>query len=101
MYRRDPGKAQRLAATETASAEKDPDGEGYEDLLSGFASVAAGGHAPQSDLIRSYLYGWEWAHVVEALERNDWVIGRSAAELGISRKNLWERMRHLGIAVHS
>ena len=29
--------------------------------------------------------------------RNDGAIGRTAAELGISRKSLWERMRRLGI----
>lgn len=67
-----------------------------EDLLSGFESVATGSHASESDL-RTYLRGCERAHIVEVLERNEWVIGRSARELGISRKNLWERMRRLEI----
>lgn len=67
-----------------------------EDLASGFESMAAGGHAPDADL-RSYLRGCERARIVEVLERNDWAIGRSAGELGISRKNLWERMRRLEI----
>ena len=66
------------------------------DLLSGFESVATGSHASESDL-RTYLRGCERAHIVEVLERNEWVIGRSARELGISRKNLWERMRRLEI----
>ena len=71
-------------------------GEFREDLLSGFESAASGGRAPDSDL-RSYLRGCERARIVEVLERNDWVIGRSAGELGISRKNLWERIRRLEI----
>ena len=66
------------------------------DLVSGFESMAAGGHAPDADL-RSYLRGCERARIVEVLERNDRAIGRSAGELGISRKNLWERMRRLEI----
>ena len=66
------------------------------DLVSGFESMAADGPAPDADL-RSYLRGCERARIVEALERNDWAIGRSAGELGISRKNLWERMRRLEI----
>ena len=70
-----------------------------EDLLSGFESVSSGGRAPDSDL-RSYLRGCERARIVEVLERNDWAIGRSAGELGISRKNLWERMRRLEIDRH-
>ena len=67
-----------------------------EDLLSGFESAASGGRAPDSDL-KSYLRGCERARIVEVLERNDWAIGRSAGEPGISRKNLWERMRRLEI----
>lgn len=71
-----------------------------EDLAAGFKSVSAEGHDSHSDL-KTYLRGCERAHIVEVLERNDRVIGRSAAELGISRKNLWERMRRLGIDAHS
>ena len=43
------------------------------------------------------LRGCKRARIVEVLERNDWAIGRSAGELGISRKNRWERMRRLEI----
>ncbi|MDD9979779.1 MAG: sigma-54 dependent transcriptional regulator, partial [Gammaproteobacteria bacterium] len=67
-----------------------------EDLLSGFKSITDGGHASDPDL-RTYLRACERARIVEVLERNDWAIGRSAGELGISRKNLWERMRRLEI----
>jgi DNA-binding NtrC family response regulator len=31
--------------------------------------------------------------IVEALVRNDWAISKTAQFLGISRKNLWEKMR--------
>ena len=67
-----------------------------EDLLSGFEPVATPGRASDTDL-RAYLRSHERARIVQVLERNDWVIGRSAKELGISRKNLWERMRRLEI----
>ena len=66
------------------------------DLSRGLRSVTAGRDARDSNL-KTYLRGCEREHIVGLLERNDWVIGRSAEELGISRKNLWERMRRLGI----
>ena len=67
-----------------------------EDLSSGFKSVAMKRNTPDSDL-ESYLRAAERARIVEVLERNKWAIGRTAGELGISRKNLWERMRRLEI----
>ena len=66
------------------------------DLSHGLHSVTAGRDARDSNL-KTYLRGCEHEHIVGLLERNDWVIGRSAEELGISRKNLSERMRRLGI----
>jgi DNA-binding NtrC family response regulator len=40
--------------------------------------------------------------IVQGLERNRWQIGLTAAELGISRKNLWEKMKklHIGSPLH-
>ncbi|MDR3438627.1 MAG: response regulator [Telmatospirillum sp.] len=35
--------------------------------------------------------------IVEALERCDWAISRTAEHLGISRKSLWEKMRRYQI----
>ncbi len=67
-----------------------------DDLFSGLESVTAGRHGRDPDL-KAYLRGCERAHIVEVLMRNDGAIGRTAAELGISRKSLWERMRRLGI----
>ena len=39
----------------------------------------------------------ERSHIVEALAANDGRIAETAAQLGISRKNLWEKMRKLDI----
>lgn len=44
-----------------------------------------------------YLKSCERAYIVNVLDANDGQIVRTAAALGISRKNLWERMRRLGI----
>ena len=71
-----------------------------EDLTRGFEPIVGPGSASDSDL-KTYLRGCERARIVEVLERNDWVIGRSAGALGISRKNLWERMRRLDIGALS
>ena len=49
------------------------------------------------DSLHEYLEACERAYVVRALERNASAIGATAIELGISRKNLWEKMRKLGI----
>jgi DNA-binding NtrC family response regulator len=35
--------------------------------------------------------------IVEALARHSHQIGETAIELGISRKNLWEKMKKLGV----
>ncbi len=53
--------------------------------------------APWPTGLRSFLRECERAHILDALERNDWAIARTAEALAISRKNLWERMRRLGI----
>jgi transcriptional regulator with PAS, ATPase and Fis domain len=47
--------------------------------------------------LRGFLECCERSHIVEMLERHGWAIGKTAAALGISRKNLWERMRRLRI----
>ena len=50
------------------------------------------------DSLGEYLQICERVHLVRTLERHNGMITASAAELGISRKNLWEKMRKLGIA---
>jgi DNA-binding NtrC family response regulator len=44
-----------------------------------------------------YLKTCEESYIRRALELHDGHIGHTAANLGISRKNLWERMKRLGI----
>jgi DNA-binding NtrC family response regulator len=46
----------------------------------------------------SYLQGCEERHIRTALARNEGHLGRTAESLGISRKNLWEKMKKLGIS---
>jgi DNA-binding NtrC family response regulator len=42
-----------------------------------------------------YLEECEASYILQALQRQQWQIGRAAQALGISRKNLWEKMvRH-------
>jgi DNA-binding NtrC family response regulator len=57
---------------------------------------------PQADapaeLLADYLQACERRYIEQALRANHWRIIESAAALGISRKNLWEKMRKLGIA---
>jgi DNA-binding NtrC family response regulator len=47
--------------------------------------------------LSAYLQECERRYIESALEANGWQIARSAEELGISRKSLWEKMRRLGI----
>lgn len=62
------------------------DGEAGEEVVS-----------ESTDELQRYLRTCERAHIVRALEKNDWHIGHTATGLGISRKNLWEKMRKLDI----
>ncbi len=58
--------------------------------------------APESDAepstLADYLQRCERDYIVRALERHGWHINDTAVALGISRKNLWERMRRLRIS---
>jgi transcriptional regulator of acetoin/glycerol metabolism len=49
------------------------------------------------DTLGDYLAGHERAYIVRALESQDWQIQETANLLGISRKNLWEKMKRLEI----
>jgi DNA-binding NtrC family response regulator len=48
--------------------------------------------------LSEYLQACERSYIRSALARNEGRIARTAGELGISRKNLWEKMRKLGFA---
>ncbi|HXX85085.1 MAG TPA: sigma-54 dependent transcriptional regulator [Casimicrobiaceae bacterium] len=41
----------------------------------------------------------ERQYLLQELTRNDWQMTKTAAAIGISRKNLWERLRRLGLTV--
>jgi len=69
---------------------------GPADLLDDSAAaeaVEAEGHG-----LSDYLRRCERAHIVQALEANAGHMARTAESLGISRKNLWEKMKKLGLS---
>ncbi|MFY9315324.1 MAG: sigma-54 dependent transcriptional regulator [Burkholderiales bacterium] len=45
-----------------------------------------------------YLHECERRYIAAELERQGWQMTRTAEMLGISRKNLWEKMRKLGVS---
>lgn len=47
--------------------------------------------------LEAFLRQQERAYIQQALARHNWQIGVTADALGISRKNLWERMKRLAI----
>lgn len=47
--------------------------------------------------LRGSIAAAERNAILEALVRNDWAISKTAQVLGISRKNLWEKMRRYRI----
>lgn len=47
--------------------------------------------------LRGYLFDCERDFIVRALDSHKWQIQSCADSLGISRKNLWEKMRKMGI----
>jgi DNA-binding NtrC family response regulator len=63
----------------------------FEDGLSALAVPA-----PDADLSH-YLQSCERRYIVNALNRHGWRMGDTALALGISRKNLWEKIKKLEI----
>jgi DNA-binding NtrC family response regulator len=61
------------------------------------ASLIAASDAAQADDLGAYLRACERAYILRALEQHNWQMGETAQHLGISRKNLWEKTRKLGI----
>ena len=51
----------------------------------------------RSETLDAYLRACEREFIARALDEHGWRVTQTAAELGISRKNLWEKMRKLGI----
>lgn len=67
-----------------------------ESLASRTPDLASGAHSTSTTL-ESYLREQEKQYISQALAKHDWQIGVTADALGISRKNLWERMKRLSI----
>ncbi|WP_018864014.1 sigma-54 dependent transcriptional regulator [Thioalkalivibrio sp. ARh3] len=59
---------------------------------------AAPGSDAEGARLSQYLEACEESYIVRALELHDGHIANTAASLGISRKNLWERMKRLGLS---
>jgi len=55
------------------------------------------GREDTTQVLEAFLREQERAYIRQALTRHDWQIGITADALGISRKNLWERMKRLSI----
>ncbi|MDD3518345.1 MAG: sigma-54 dependent transcriptional regulator [Chromatiales bacterium] len=65
----------------------------FGDVDVGTTSAPAAG-----DSLGQYLRACEREFITQALEHHEGRIGQTADSLGISRKNLWERMKRLGIS---
>ena len=47
--------------------------------------------------LADYLHECERRYLLQELTRNEWHMGQTAKSIGISRKNLWERLRRLDV----
>ncbi len=54
--------------------------------------------AHTSEELQGYIKHCERDFIISVLERHDWHILETASSLGISRKNLWEKMKKHGIS---
>ena len=60
-------------------------------------SPAPGISPADPDSLSQYLEQCERGYIARCLERNRWQMAQTAGDLGISRKNLWEKMRKLDL----
>jgi DNA-binding NtrC family response regulator len=68
-----------------------------DDLVDTVRMTVSGGDGGGERGLRDSVEEAERTAILEALVRNDWAISRTADVLGISRKNLWEKMRRYRI----
>jgi DNA-binding NtrC family response regulator len=47
--------------------------------------------------LADYIADCERVYIATVLTQHDWQMSKTAERLGISRKNLWEKMKKLGI----
>ena len=62
-----------------------------------FGTAGATPAAGSAETLSGYLHERERDYIGQALARHDGHIARTAESLGISRKNLWEKMKKLGL----
>jgi len=55
------------------------------------------GEIASDSSLAAYLRDCERKFILQILERNQWHFGNTSASMGISRKNLWEKMKKLDI----
>ncbi len=60
---------------------------------------ATEGEEPAAASLSEYLHDCERRYLLQELTRNDWQMSNTAKAIGISRKNLWERLRRLDLQV--
>jgi DNA-binding NtrC family response regulator len=68
-----------------------------DDLVETIRMTVSGEEGSGERGLRGSVEEAERAAILEALVRNGWAISRTADVLGISRKNLWEKMRRYRI----
>jgi len=52
---------------------------------------------PTGETLTEYLKVYERDYILRMLAAHNWHVTRTAAALGISRKNMWERMKRFDI----
>jgi len=62
-----------------------------------FGETSNGKAPTPENTLGDYLADREREYIVRALDSQSWQIQETAGLLGISRKNLWEKMKKLGI----
>jgi len=68
-----------------------------QDLFGETQPVPVEEHGHEFASLNDYLHACERQYIEGMLRTNNWRIAETAAELGISRKNLWEKMKKLQI----
>ena len=77
----------------------DPDVLFDEDQACGDCGVAVNCAGVGKPTLSNCLEECERQYLLQELSRNDWQMAKTAAAIGVSRKNLWERLRRLNLAV--
>ena len=89
-----PGNVRELKHAIERACLLNPDGVLQPESL--FDEIPAGTQSADETLT-DHLRTYEREHIVRVLVSHNWHLTRAAATLGISRKNLWERMKRLDI----